>query len=300
MQQWIAIGDIVASAAYQMREKLCQTTVAEYAELITAEDPWPFATPLTAYKIGKEIILVDGFHRLAAAKQIDQEAVLCEVIDGTRTDALKAALSANITHGLRRSNSDKRRAVTMAIEDIVLGKMSDRKLAELCGVSDKFVGVIRGEVRTVRTSPPEKKQKPSVNVGSDGKAYPATKEDAMSQRERVSTAIFTEPEASDREIAQIVGCDHKTVASVRREIKEVQERMRPENVMRDHTPDEPEPDFSDDTEDSDDFDAEEATSRVQQRVRALVDSELSQWPDHLQAECLDAFVSAIEEFLNAQ
>lgn len=221
---WLGVGDITVSHDYQMREKLSKSTVDEYAELIlTAQSIWPFATPCTVYRVKDELILVDGFHRVAAVTQAGEDQIEATVIDGSKTDALKAALSANITHGLRRSNDDKRRAVTIALADAGLAKWSDSKLAQLCGVSHPFVGQVRGELVTVTDSPPEKRTGPDaivngVRIGSDGKQYPGTKASQFSQREKIIAAVVAEEDKSDREIAKLIGCDHKTVGSVRREL----------------------------------------------------------------------------------
>jgi hypothetical protein len=106
--------------------------------------------------------LADGFHRVIAARSAGIEELLAEVRLGTQADAKWYALGANKTHGLRRTSEDKRRAVTLALE--MHPEMSDRALAEHCGVSPTFVGENRRQVSTVDTSTPR--------VGMDGKRYP--------------------------------------------------------------------------------------------------------------------------------
>ena len=46
--------------------------------------------------------------------------------------------------------------------------MSDGVIAEMCGVSNEFVGRVRGQVITVMTSTPA----PTHRTGKDGKSYP--------------------------------------------------------------------------------------------------------------------------------
>lgn len=221
---WIGINDVTISNDFQMRQRLSSSTVDEYAELIADADiPWPFDKPCKVYRVNDELILVDGFHRVAAVVQSGEDQIFALIINGSKTDALKAALSANITHGLRRSNDDKRRAVTIALADATLSKWSDRKLAELCGVSDMFVGKQRGELQTVCSSPPENRNGPDkivngVRIGADGKQRPSDKASQITQRQKIVAAVMATDGASNREIAKMVGCDHKTVASVRREI----------------------------------------------------------------------------------
>ncbi len=53
------------------------------------------------------------------------------------------SVSANATHGLRRTNADKRRAVETLLNDEEWGNWSDREVARRCGVSHPFVINIR-------------------------------------------------------------------------------------------------------------------------------------------------------------
>jgi hypothetical protein len=50
--------------------------------------------------------------------------------------------------GLRRTNEDKRGAVEQALKHPKAGKMSDRAIAEHCGVTHSFVAKVREEVAT--------------------------------------------------------------------------------------------------------------------------------------------------------
>jgi ParB-like chromosome segregation protein Spo0J len=211
---WVGISDLVIASDFQMRVKLSPDVIKEYVELINdSEDPWAFNAPCQVVRVDGKLILVDGFHRVAAMEKSGQDQVSVRITKGTETDALKAALSANKTHGLRRSNADKRRAVEMALRNETLAKWSDRELADECGVSHPFVAQVRGEVETVTTSPPEESR-----VGSNGVAQPATKEDAAMQRQKIVAAIAANEDYSNRAIADLVGCDHKTVGKVRREM----------------------------------------------------------------------------------
>ncbi len=54
----------------------------------------------------------------------------------------------------RRSNLDKRKAVTTLIEDSEWSRWSDSEVARRCGVSQPFVGQVRGSLITVISDPP--------------------------------------------------------------------------------------------------------------------------------------------------
>lgn len=90
--------------------------------------------------------LADGFHRLSAAERAGFTTFQATIHRGTQTDALVASLGANATHGKRRTNADKRRAVARALERDELGQRSDAHVASLCKVSDRFVSKLREEL----------------------------------------------------------------------------------------------------------------------------------------------------------
>jgi hypothetical protein len=92
------------------------------------------------------------------------------------------ALVANLKHGKRLTNADKRRNVRMALEDPVLKKMSDRELAKLLAVSHELVRQIRLELSGGGGSKAEPAQ------GKAGKGNtPASGRPAAAQSERKSS-----------------------------------------------------------------------------------------------------------------
>lgn len=214
----LKIADLKISNEFQMRASACETTIDEYRQAIDqTEGEWPFSTACSVFKVGDELILVDGHHRVSAMLKAGRDTIQAVVTDGSKSDALIAALGANHSHGLRRTNADKRRAITVALSDDLLKTMSDRQLAELCGVSQPFVGQVRGELITVISSPTAKRS------GADGKARPANKACMDNQREKIAAALTGNEGESDSRIAKQVGCDRKTVASVRAEIENPKE-----------------------------------------------------------------------------
>ncbi len=87
--------------------------------------------------------LVDGFHRVEAAKQAGITELPFIEKSGTYREALLFSLTVNATHGLRRSNADKRKAVMTLLEDSEWSQWSDRVIAKQCGVSNRFVSNLR-------------------------------------------------------------------------------------------------------------------------------------------------------------
>jgi hypothetical protein len=76
------------------------------------------------------------------------DPILAEQRMGTVEDAIWESLGANKSHGLRRSNADKRNAVKMALLHPKGVDSSDRQIAKHVGVHPDTVGVIRRELET--------------------------------------------------------------------------------------------------------------------------------------------------------
>ena len=92
---------------------------------------------------GSDLWLSRGFHRYHAAVCAGWDKIEAESVQGTRRDAILDALGDNATHGVRRTNADKEKAVTTLLEDGEWCKWSDTKIAERCCVSVPTVGKYR-------------------------------------------------------------------------------------------------------------------------------------------------------------
>lgn len=153
----IEIADLQARAATDDK------TIAEYAEAYQEGAKFP---PAVVFHDGKSYFLADGFHRYFGAKEAGLVDLLCDVRDGTRKDALWFSIGANQTHGLKRSNADKRNAVELALRE--RPEMADNAIAIHAGVSWDLVKSVRQSV-TPQVPVPE----PAKRTGMDGKKYPA-------------------------------------------------------------------------------------------------------------------------------
>ena len=124
----------------QSRAELNNTTVEEYTEAMLEGDTFP---PIVVFFDGASYWLADGFHRYFGADHAGLDEVDAEVRQGTQQDAQLFSFGVNASHGLRRTNADKRKAVTGALQHPVSGQWSDRQIAKHCGVSDKTVAAVR-------------------------------------------------------------------------------------------------------------------------------------------------------------
>lgn len=139
----IRVGDITADDALQARAVISEATIGEYAEAMAAGAIFP---PITVFHDGAVYWLADGFHRMAAARRTGLDTIEADVREGSARDAKLYATGANVTHGLRRTNADKRRAVTALLEDAEWSAWSDREIARQCGVTHPFVAKVRAEL----------------------------------------------------------------------------------------------------------------------------------------------------------
>jgi hypothetical protein len=139
----LRISDIRVDGGTQPRTVLDYDTIDDYAEAMKAGAKFP---AVTVYYDGENYWLADGFHRVKAAWQNEQESINAEVVQGTLEDAQWHAFSANKSHGLRRTNVDKQRAVKAALAHPKSAGLSDRAIAVHVGVSHQTVADWRKKI----------------------------------------------------------------------------------------------------------------------------------------------------------
>lgn len=107
--------------------------------LMESAEYWP---PLTAVQYSGRYILVDGFHRLAAAQNLGWDAVPIDVVDIPADHDLQAlAFQLNARHGRPLSLADRR-----AFAARLLGQhpeWADREIARRSGLSGVTVAKVR-------------------------------------------------------------------------------------------------------------------------------------------------------------
>lgn len=140
----VPIKQITMDKALQPRTALTAEAVTEYAEAMQEGAAMP---PCLVVWDSQTYWLCDGFHRVTAAKELKFKSIACEVVEGTRNDAMWLAAAANLKHGVRRTNLDKRRAVQMAL--MCKPDSSLREVAEHCAVTHEFVRSVKAQAEAV-------------------------------------------------------------------------------------------------------------------------------------------------------
>ena len=104
--------------------------------------------PLDVFSDGssEKVVLADGFHRYQSHCSFrPNEPIRCRVHLGTVADARIFAAGANISHGLRRTSEDKRKAVKIILLEPLCEEWSNRRIAEYVKVSEALVRQLRKE-----------------------------------------------------------------------------------------------------------------------------------------------------------
>lgn len=132
----LALASIAVDARCQPRVTMNPELVEDYAAAMQSGERFP---PLTVFNDGVTHWLADGFHRYAAALQIGANEIDADVYDGDVRDAILYSVGANAAHGLRRTNSDKQRAIETLLKDEEWSAHPNTWIAGRCGVSEGAV-----------------------------------------------------------------------------------------------------------------------------------------------------------------
>ncbi|MCO5971439.1 ParB/RepB/Spo0J family partition protein [Actinoallomurus soli] len=152
--------------------------------------------------------VIDGLHRLEAARLRGDHTIKARFLDCTDSEALVLAMKANSSHGLPLSRADRvagAKRVLTAHPD-----WSDRALADITGLSAKTIASLRS-----RSS--DGTRSGGKRLGRDGKRRPVT---AGEGRRRAAEYISAHPNAPLRQVARetdvSLGTVHDVSARLRR------------------------------------------------------------------------------------
>ncbi|WP_206055108.1 ParB N-terminal domain-containing protein [Nocardia sp. CS682] len=152
--------------------------------------------------------VIDGMHRLYAAKLAGADTIQVRFFDGDESEAFICAVKENNAHGLPLSLAERVAAARRIIESSPA--LSNRAIAGYVGLSDKTVGAVRAHGSTSEHS------QLSSRIGADGKVRPL---DPEMGRRRAAEILDERPNASLREIAVGAGISVGTAHDVRKRIR---------------------------------------------------------------------------------
>jgi ParB-like chromosome segregation protein Spo0J len=177
-------------------------------QLVESGGDWP---PILVQRSTMKVI--DGAHRLAAARALRWTEVEVVFFDGDDEQALVEAIRCNRSHGLPLTLQDRKAAA----RDLLARHpdWSDGRVAEICSLSPKTVANQRRQPSSVAplTGPGAVSQS---RLGRDGRLRPVP---STAVRARIAQAIAYHPDASLRAIAAATHTSPETVRSVRRSLQ---------------------------------------------------------------------------------
>lgn len=210
----LSIDLLTIDKGTQVRVKISEETVEDYAAKLEGSKGWPFDKPIVVFHDGTDYLVADGFHRTLAAQRVNRASVPCEVRKGTARDAVIFGMTANDTHGLRMSRADKRKCVEWLLDNG--GKMTQEKVAETAGVTRQTVSRIVAErkpenVTLLHSEKPKPPSKPPEQVAESTELMREVVETAKATAQRTGQPVVSriavdhdEPEVSEKSSASIV------------------------------------------------------------------------------------------------
>lgn len=196
MKKLIFLADIDFKASPKVRAEVHEEAIQDYADAYKAKAPLP---PPQLFEIvgSKEFLVGDGRHRLEAWRSLGRKAMECEVRQGSTSDVLKYALSANGIHGIRRTNADKRLCVELATR--AWPGLSTKDIATLCAVSEGYVNTVRREDLT-DSAPADSASNSGANTSSkEDKKNSSSKNSSKNGGNDESEKEKDDPEPSEPE-----------------------------------------------------------------------------------------------------
>jgi ParB-like chromosome segregation protein Spo0J len=159
--------------------------------------------------------VVDGVHRLRAARLAGAEHIAARYFDGSAEEAFVYAVEANAEHGLPLSAADRTAAAGRILRSYP--EWSDRAVAGIAGLSDKTVAAIRR--RTTADFP-------NLNhrVGTDGRRRPV---DFAVGRLHAGRLLAQDPDRPLKEVAGEAGVAVGTARDVRRRLSRGESPLPP-------------------------------------------------------------------------
>jgi ParB-like chromosome segregation protein Spo0J len=170
--------------------------------LAAAQSPLP---PIIVHRPTMRVI--DGMHRLRAAKIRGQEKIAVRFFDGDEAEAFVLAVQSNIAHGLPLTLADRKRAAERIIA--LHPQWSDRRIASVAGIA-------AGTVVEIRKRTGETATKGLARIGKDGRVRPIN---GTEGRRLAYELIIEDPTLSLRQIARSAGISPETARDVRNRLR---------------------------------------------------------------------------------
>jgi ParB-like chromosome segregation protein Spo0J len=164
--------------------------------------------------------VIDGAHRVAAARRRGERSICATMCDGTDEDCFIASVTLNVSHGKPLTFAERRRAAERLL--IAHSTWSDRSIADICAVAPSTVAGLRNLLG-------ETDERSSARLGRDGIVRPF---DAARARAEAQALMTESPGTSLRQVARTVGASVATVRDVRKRMTETAASDAPDRWER--------------------------------------------------------------------
>jgi ParB-like chromosome segregation protein Spo0J len=161
--------------------------------------------PILVQEHGRRVI--DGLHRLEAAKLRGDETISARLLDCTDMEALVLAIKSNTIHGLPLSKADRVSGAKRVLD--THPDWSDRAIAGVTGLSANTIASLRNRSG-------DGSQLSGKRLGRDGRRRPVT---VAEGRRRAAEYIRANPDASLRQVAKETDLSLGTVHDVSSRIR---------------------------------------------------------------------------------
>jgi hypothetical protein len=198
---WLAVSDL-CEGVHLREDGLDQARVDALAD---NEGAWG---PILVQR--RDHAVIDGAHRVAAARRLGLTRIEAEVFDGDPVEVVVEFVRRHASDGLALTVPDRKKAAARVL--VVRPEWSDRRIAEVCGLSPKTVG----RVRAAQVGRGGISGDLVARVGRDNRVRPL---DPVAVRSRIVEALSDQPDASLRVVAAAVGVSPETVRLVRMNLR---------------------------------------------------------------------------------
>ncbi|MFD7406968.1 ParB N-terminal domain-containing protein [Streptomyces sp. NPDC059866] len=166
--------------------------------LVAAQAPLP---PIIVQRSTMQVI--DGLHRLSAARLRGDDKICVVFFDGDEAEAFVLAVESNTTHGLPLTTAERKLATRRIIASHP--QWSDRMIASVAGLAPGTVATIRRQTQDVPTAQ-------TARIGQDGRVRPIN----IAEGRRLAGQLIAEnPGLSLRQIARAAAISPETARDVR-------------------------------------------------------------------------------------
>jgi hypothetical protein len=235
--RFIDLSKIRIDGGTQLRAAIDAEHVDNLARAVERGEKLP---PVKLYFDSTDYWMSRGFHRKLANEKAGRSKIEAEIVEGTLRDAILDAAGDNAEHNaLRRSNADKRKAVTALLTDEEWAKSSDRWIAEVCKVSHPAVAALRRELeklpvengdtapKTQKSPNGEAESAPVRRTGKDGKTRPVKPRAAKPAANGKADENGHAPEAAPRQrITEVDNTDEEPWARFNASVESVCSQLR--------------------------------------------------------------------------